>query len=111
MTGPSSYKDLNQIWEDETGYSADGETSSSGSEKEISDSKDGLNKINTCEGNQKWSLNQKNFEDNRGFIIIYSLHLSIIMFTWLVMLNVLYLTPHILTHSKDVKVRYNITGI
>lgn len=53
LTGPSSDKDFTQIWEDETGYSADGETSSSGSEKEISDSEDELNKINTCKGNEK----------------------------------------------------------
>lgn len=53
---PSSDKEFNQIGEDditETGYSADGETLSSDSEKGISDSDDGLNKIGTCKGKEK----------------------------------------------------------
>ena len=56
MTKPSSDKDLNQIWEDdiiETGYSADGETSSSGSEKENSDSDVEFVKMSACRGKEK----------------------------------------------------------
>lgn len=56
MIEPSSDKEFNQIGEDditETGYSADGETLSSDSEKGISDFDDGLNKIGTCKGKEK----------------------------------------------------------
>ena len=59
VTEPSCDKDLNQIWEDgitETGYSADGETSS-GSEKGISDFDDEFNQISACKGREKWSRN------------------------------------------------------
>ena len=59
-TKPSSDKDLNQIWEDdiiETGYSADGETSSSGSEKENSDSDVELVKMSACRGKEILLLN------------------------------------------------------
>ena len=52
---PSSDKEFNKIWEDditETGYSANGETFFSGSETEISDSDDGLNKTSTCKGKE-----------------------------------------------------------
>lgn len=59
-TKPSSDKDLNQVWEDdiiETGYSADGETSSSGSEKEKSDSDVELVKMSACRGKEKILLN------------------------------------------------------
>ena len=56
VTKPSSSadKDLNQIWEDdiiETGYSADCETSSSGSEKENSDSEFVM--MSACRGKEK----------------------------------------------------------
>ena len=60
VTKPSSDEDLNQIWEDdigETGYSADGETSSSGSEKENSDSNVEFVKMSDCRGKEKWLLN------------------------------------------------------
>lgn len=56
MTESSSDQDLNQIWEDnitETGYSADGETSSSGSGKEISDSDDEVHKMGAFKGKEK----------------------------------------------------------
>ena len=56
MTIPSSDMDFNQIWEDdviETGYSADGETSSSGSEKENSDSDVEFVKMSACRGKEK----------------------------------------------------------
>ena len=56
VTEPSCDKDVNQIWEDdvtETGYSADGETSSSGSEKGISDSDDELSQIYACKGKKE----------------------------------------------------------
>ena len=59
-TKPSSDKDLNQIWEDdiiETGYSADGEASSSGSEKENSDSDVELVKMSACRGKEILLLN------------------------------------------------------
>ncbi|CAH3133626.1 unnamed protein product, partial [Porites lobata] len=51
VTNPSSDEDLNQIWEEdiiETGYSADGETSSSGSERENSDSDVEFVKMSDC---------------------------------------------------------------
>lgn len=53
LIDPSSDEEFNQIREDditETGYSADGETYFSGSETEISDSDDLLNKTSTCKG-------------------------------------------------------------
>ena len=57
MTESSSDQDLNQIWEDYnitgTGYSADGETSSSGSGKEISDSDDEVHKMGAFKGKEK----------------------------------------------------------
>lgn len=56
MTELSSDKDLKQILEDditETGYSADGETSSSSSEKGILDSDDELNKTGAWKGKEK----------------------------------------------------------
>ena len=56
MTEHSADKDLNQIWEDNitgTGYSADGETSSSGSGKEISDSDDEVHKMGAFKGKEK----------------------------------------------------------
>ena len=58
---PSSDKEFNQIREDditETGYFADGETFFSGSETEICDFDDGLNKTSTCQGkeNNCWTL-------------------------------------------------------
>ena len=56
MTELSADKDLKQIWEDNitgTGYSADGETSSSGSGKEISDSDDELHKMDAFKGKEK----------------------------------------------------------
>ena len=56
VTKPASDKDLNQIWEDdiiETGYSADGETSPSGSEKESSDSDVEFVKMSACRGKEK----------------------------------------------------------
>ena len=56
MTESSSDQDLNQIWEDNitgTGYSADGETSSSGSGKQISDSDDEVQKIGAFKGEEK----------------------------------------------------------
>ena len=56
MTESSSDQDLNPIWEDnitETGYSADGETSSSGSGKEISDSDDEVRKMGAFKGKEK----------------------------------------------------------
>ena len=56
VTERSADKDLNQIWEDNTtgtGYSADGETSSSGSGKEISDSDDEVHKMGAFKGKEK----------------------------------------------------------
>ena len=56
VTELSADKDLKQIWEDNitgTGYSADGETSSSGSGKEISDSDDELHKMGAFKGKEK----------------------------------------------------------
>ena len=56
VTERSSDKNLNQIWEDDitgTGYSADGETSSSGSGKEISDSDDEVHKVDAFKGMEK----------------------------------------------------------
>ena len=56
MTEHSADKDLNQIWEDNitgTGYSADGETSSSGSGKEISDSGAEVHKMGAFKGKEK----------------------------------------------------------
>lgn len=56
VTNPSSDEDLNQIWEEdiiETGYSADGETSSSGSERENSDSDVEFVKMSDCKGKEK----------------------------------------------------------
>lgn len=56
MTELSSDKDFKQILEDditETGYSADGETSSSSSEKGILDSDDELNKTGAWKGKEK----------------------------------------------------------
>ena len=55
MTESSSDQDLNQIWEGNitgTGYSADGETSSSGSGK-ISDSDDEVHKMGAFKGKEK----------------------------------------------------------
>ena len=60
VTNPSSDEDFNQIWEEdiiETGYSADGETSSSGSERENSDSDVEFVKMSDCRGKEKWLLN------------------------------------------------------
>lgn len=59
MTESSSDQDLKQIWEDDitgTGYSADGETSSSGSGKEISDSDDEVHKIGAFKGKENLFL-------------------------------------------------------
>ena len=56
MTESSSDQDFTQIWEDYitgTGYSADGETSSSGSGKEISDSDDEVHKMGAFKGKEK----------------------------------------------------------
>lgn len=63
MTESSSDQDLSQIWEDNitgTGYSADGETSSSGSSgKEIWDSDDEVHTMGAFKGKEKQFLNYK----------------------------------------------------
>ena len=62
MTESSSDQDLSQLWEDNitgTAYSADGETSSSGSGKEISDSDDEVPKMGAFKGKEKQFLNYK----------------------------------------------------
>ena len=63
MTESSSDQDLSQIWEDNitgTGYSADGETSSSGSSgKEIWDSDDEVLTMGAFKGKEKQFLNYK----------------------------------------------------
>ena len=62
VTELSSDKDFKQILEDditERGYSADGETSSSGSEKGVLDSDDELNKTGTWKGKEKTNTKLK----------------------------------------------------
>ena len=75
VTELSSDKDFKQILEDditERGYSADGETSSSGSEKGVLDSDDELNKTGTWKDKEK--TNTANWKSQRTAKKIISVH-------------------------------------